>query len=163
VKRFLNFVFAVSLVFLIAAKLLSYRVVFQITPSMPKGVYWIEKNAPIDVGSIILFTPSPQADCLIKERKWGPKNLKFLLIKPVVAKRGDHVLIRKGELYINGAFWGPVQKLDSQGLPLPELHLDHFLLDGEYFTVSGYEKSFDSRYFGVIKKESILGSGKKIL
>lgn len=162
-KKFLLFTIIFSILFLVGAKLLNQRVIFQITPSMPKGVYWIDKNTPVEVGSIIVFKLPAEAARLIKERKWWPLSLKHYLMKPVVANRGDHVMILKGNLYINEKLFGTVQKFDSKGLPLPEMPLDRFLLDDEYFMASHYEKSFDSRYFGVIKKESVLGVAKKII
>jgi signal peptidase I len=128
---------------------------FQITPSLPKGIYWINRPDRIERGMICAFDIPPNVYSLMKTRGWIPRNLEFYLTKPVVAEQGDAIEISPAGLYINGAYFGPVKQYDSQGLPLPRIYRRFLLGKDEYFFAGTYSNSFDSRYFGIIRKENI--------
>jgi conjugative transfer signal peptidase TraF len=152
-----TFVLAVVIVsgILIASKALSQKIMFQITPSLPKGVYWIDNPVHIDTGMLCVFSIPRNVYGMMKSRGWIPENLKFYLMKPIVAKQGDEVEVSTTGFFVNGKYLGPVKRYDSQGLPLPEYHEKVILGDGEFFVVSTYPNSFDSRYFGTIRREDI--------
>ena len=141
--------------FMIVCKALSYKIMFQITPSLPKGIYWIDHPDRIDRGTICVFDIPRNVYGLMKSRRWLPEHLRFYLTKPVVAKQGDIVEVSAAGLYINGKYFGPVKQYDSQGLPLPRIYRKYVLRQGEYFFASTYNNSFDSRYFGTVRKENI--------
>ncbi|MGO9145832.1 MAG: S26 family signal peptidase [Desulfomonilia bacterium] len=141
--------------FMIACKALSYKIMFQITPSLPKGIYRIDHPERIERGMICVFDIPHNVYGLMKTRGWLPEHLKFYLTKPVVAIQGDIVDVSSAGLYINGRYSGPVKQYDSQGLPLPRIYRKYVLRQGEYFFASTYHNSFDSRYFGTVRKENI--------
>jgi conjugative transfer signal peptidase TraF len=141
--------------FMIVCKALSYKIMFQITPSLPKGIYRIDHPDRIDKGMICVFDIPRNVNGLMKTRGWLPEHLNFYLTKPVVAKQGDVVEVSTAGLYINGKYFGPVKQNDSQGLPLPRIYCKYVLRQGEYFFASTYNNSFDSRYFGTVRKENI--------
>ncbi len=140
---------------MIACKVLSYKIMFQITPSLPKGIYWINHPDRIEREMICAFDIPRNVYGLMKSRRWLPEHLRFYLTKPVAAKQGDIVDVSTAGLYINGKYFGPVKQNDSQGLPLPRIYRKYILRQGEYFFASTYNNSFDSRYFGPIRKENI--------
>ena len=45
----------------------------------------------------------------------------------------------------------------------PSARIDTVLSGHEYFTASSYEHSFDSRYFGVIRRDAIKGVARRIM
>ena len=141
--------------FMIACKALSYKIMFQITPSLPKGIYWINHPDRIDTGMLCVFDVPHNVYGLIKSRGWLPEHVRFYLMKPLVAKQGDAVEVSAAGLSINGKYFGRVKQYDSQGLPLPRLYQKYVLGQGEFFFASTYGNSFDSRYFGKIRKENI--------
>jgi len=141
--------------FMIVCKALSYKIMFQITPSLPKGIYRIDHPDRIDKGMICVFDIPRNVNGLMKTRGWLPEHLNFYLTKPVVAKQGDVVEVSTAGIYINGKYFGPVKQNDSQGLPLPRIYCKYVLRQGEYFFASTYNNSFDSRYFGTVRKENI--------
>lgn len=141
--------------FMLICKALSYKIMFQITPSLPNGIYWINRPDRIEKGMICAFDIPPNVYSLMKTRGWLPRNLKFYLTKPVVADQGDVIEISPSGLYINGTFFGPVKEYDSQGLSLPESYGKFILKKDEYFFASKYQNSFDSRYFGIVRKKNI--------
>src|SRR5208337_3391434 len=105
--------------FIIVCKALSYKIMFQITPSLPKGIYWIDHPERIERGMICVFEIPQNVYALMKTRGWLPEHLKFYLTKPVVAIQGDIVDVSAAGLFINGRYFGPVKQYDSQGLSLP--------------------------------------------
>jgi len=141
--------------FLGACKALSYKIMFQITPSLPKGAYWIDHSDRIDTGTLCVFQIPPEVYGMVKSRGWIPEHLRYYLMKPVVAKQGDVVEVSAAGLFINGRYFGAVSQFDSQGYPLPRLYKKYILGPGEYFVATPYRKSFDSRYFGKIRRSDI--------
>ncbi len=151
------------IIFMICCKALSYRIMFQITPSLPKGVYLIDRPARIENGMLCVFTIPPDVYGMMRSRGWLPENLSFFLMKPVVAKQGDVVEVSAAGLSINGKYFGPVSQYDSQGLPLPRAYRKYLLGQGEYFVASTYHNSFDSRYFGKIRRADIRWVARPLL
>jgi conjugative transfer signal peptidase TraF len=92
---------------------------------------------------------------MVRSRGWIPEHLRYYLMKPVVAKQGDIVEVSAAGLCINGKYFGPVSQYDSQGLSLPRLYKKYVLGPGEYFVATRYRNSFDSRYFGKIRRSDI--------
>jgi conjugative transfer signal peptidase TraF len=141
--------------FVIVCKALSYKFMFQITPSLPKGIYLISAPKHIESGTLVVFHIPKNIRGLMHARGWLLPRLKFYLMKPVVAKQGDSVEVSEAGVFINGRFFGPVKQFDSQGLPLPKAYLKRTLQQGEYFVATTYPNSFDSRYFGTIHQQDI--------
>ena len=154
----------VGVAFLGAAKVLSAFFVFNISPSMPQGVYRIyEVPAKLEIGNIVLFDVPRNVKNMAKARGWIPKNLKYHLMKYIMAMEGDQITICKDGLFINGAPAGKVNRFDSQGKPLPVTFGKYQVKPGELFVTSPYESSFDSRYFGPVKISSIIAVAKPVL
>ncbi|MGD0819397.1 MAG: S26 family signal peptidase [Desulfomonilia bacterium] len=149
--------------FIIVCKVLSYKIMFQITPSLPKGIYWIDHPNSIEKGMICVFDIPHNVYGLMKTRGWLPEHFRFYLSKPLVAKQGDIIEVSANGLYINGKYFGPVKQYDSQGLPLPRIYRKYILMQWEYFFASSYTNSFDSRYFGTVRKENIRWVEKPLL
>lgn len=158
-------VYAVLLaaVFVIACKALSYKIMFQITPSLPRGAYWIEHPDKIETGMLCVFAIPTEVDGMARSRGWIPENLRYYLMKSIVAKQGDVVEVSAAGLSINGKYFGPVSKYDSQGLPLPRLYKKYVLGPEEYFVATTYRNSFDSRYFGKIRRSDIRWVARPLL
>ena len=159
----LYYALLIAVGFLLVCKALSYKIMFQITPSLPKGIYRIDQLDRIEKGMICVFDVPHNVYGLMKTRGWLPEHFRFYLSKPVVAKQGDFVDVTATGLFINGKYFGPVKQYDSQGLPLPRIYRKYVLRQGEYFFASSYTNSFDSRYFGTVRKENIRWVEKPLL
>jgi len=140
---------------LLASWALSQKIMFQITPSLPKGIYWIGDPSHIDTGMLCVLNVPQNVYGMMRTRGWLPENLKFYLMKPILGKKGDLIEVSEAGLFVNGRYLGPVKHHDSQGLPLPGSYGKHILKAGEFFVASTCPNSFDSRYFGTIRREDI--------
>jgi len=126
------------------------------TPSLPRGLYWLSPGGVATVGTLVAFpVPSPVQE-LVRERKYLPPGA--LLIKPVVALPSDRVCTEGGTLVVGGSMLGAVLTEDSAKRPLPHATGCGPLPEGQVFVASHFPKSFDSRTFGPIALNTIRGT-----
>jgi len=126
------------------------------TPSLPLGLYWLSPGRPIAIGTLAAFSVPPRVQELVRERKYLPPRA--LLIKPVVALSSDRVCTDAGTLVVNGSALGAVPTEDSAQRPLPHANGCGPLPQGQVFLASHYPKSFDSRTFGPVSLSQIRGT-----
>lgn len=139
-----------------------YRVTYQISPSMPEGWYFVAPKSIYTVGDDILFKPTDHWQKYIFDRGWAPSD-KTLLLKNISAENGDSVCIKNGYLYINHQKRGKIYRYDSQGRVMPSYTICRLLNENEYFVLGvSADNSFDSRYYGIIYRDQILGKATKL-
>lgn len=142
--------------FYFIVKELSYNyLVLNLSPSMEKGIYLLKEIDELKKGDVVVLNIPLNIRETIYSRGYLPKNIKTLL-KEVVAVEGDKVHVTHNKLYINGEFKGEIAEVDSKGRELVSYVKDGVLKSGEVFLLGKGENSFDSRYFGVVKKNEIL-------
>ena len=150
-----------SLVTSIAASF-GYGLTYQPSNSMPKGWYaLLPLRQPLHVGEVVLFDPPDVAKKFLQAHHWLPSSTQ--LMKPVLARHGDMVCIRHGQVYINQRMEAPVLKEYAVGRLLPTLSFCRVLTQNEYWLMSTHiTRSFDSRYFGPVSFSLITAKAKKI-
>jgi conjugative transfer signal peptidase TraF len=128
------------------------------TPSLPLGLYWVSPrdSGRVKVGALVAFPVPAHVRALVLERRYLPPGA--LLVKPVVATAADRVCTEGGELTVNGAPLGAVATEDTQGRPLPSDPRCGPLSEGEVFVASHFATSFDSRTFGPVPLADIRGT-----
>lgn len=142
------------------------------TDSAPKGIYRLT-HEPLIRGALVRFClPTTEAQ-LGYERGYISKTpwYSFLrqcpsgfepLLKPIVAVAGDMVTLTPYGVWVNGQHVSMSfsQDQDSHGRPLPHWqHGNTTLVRGEFWALSTLvPNSWDSRYFGPIHTEQVLGT-----
>jgi conjugative transfer signal peptidase TraF len=128
------------------------------TPSLPLGLYWVSPRGlgGVKVGALVAFPVPAHVRALVLERRYLPPGA--LLVKPVVATAADRVCTEGGELTVNGAPLGAVATEDTRGRPLPHDERCGRLPEGEVFVASHFATSFDSRTFGPVPLSDIRGT-----
>lgn len=140
---------------MMAVKKFGYHLVYVVTPSVPRGFYLIFPQKRYLHGELVEFSPPPQALNLAKSKQWIPQS--GSIIKYVFALAGDHVCIREHLIWVNGKKIGKVYQAAWQQ-QLPPAKVCRVLIEGQYLLLSNKnERSFDSRYFGIISSKQILG------
>ncbi len=144
----------------------SVRVIYNPSPSVPVGWYWVQplsasSHAPPPVGSIVLTRiPGPGA-ALAAQRGYLPAHIP--LLKRVGAIAPQQVCVVDGQVRVDGEPVAAVLRADSQGRALPAWAGCRPLADGEIFLLSDtHPASFDSRYFGPVRVDSVLGLAHRI-
>ncbi len=119
-------------------------VLYNGSDSMPKGFYRVISK-PVRKGDIVLVRLSGA-----------------LLIKRLSAEEGDVVCREDSQVTINGRVVAKALRYDGRGKALPVWQGCRVLKAHEVFVLGEHPKSFDSRYFGVVQREDIIGQGISI-
>lgn len=141
------------------------------TPSLPMGLWQVSPGVPAR-GDIVLICPPDTAvmrgahDAGYISGGYCPSGLAPLL-KPVAAVPGDEVQPSPLGVIVNGRLLPRTasMKVDGSGRLLPVLpHHVQIVPAGEVWLLSSYNKaSFDSRYFGPLRAERIIGVARPVL
>jgi conjugative transfer signal peptidase TraF len=140
---------------ILAAAAIATRLLLNLTPSCPLGLYWLSSPSPVNRGQLVYFRVPASVRDLVVDR--GYLLPRAGLLKPIVALGGDQVCPEANCVTTPA---GNLELLasDSQGRPLPHLPYPCGPVPrNQLFVASPAYGSFDSRYFGPIPKESVLG------
>ena len=130
-------------------------VVYNPSPSEPKGLYRLAAAPPM-VGRLIAFhVPAPG-------QTYANAHLSYLtrspILKEVAAGSGSEVCEREGAVFIDGIRRGLVALRDRMGRRLPHWTGCHRLAPDELFVLSNrIPNSFDSRYYGPVSEAELVG------
>ena len=139
------------------ACLLASHLVWNWTPSLPLGLYWLSKGArPPSSGTLVAFPVPDAVRDLVVARRYLPAGA--WLVKPVVARAGDRVCTQGATLTVNGRAMGAIRMEDTAGRPLPHDTGCGPVPEGWLYVASPYAKSFDSRTFGPIRTTDLRGT-----
>jgi conjugative transfer signal peptidase TraF len=128
--------------------------VWNVTPSVPVGLYQIVRRSPRQ-GDLVLVALPERVRTLAAARQYlGPKSL---LIKPVAAISGDRVCRLGSRVWISGHAGVTARAADALDRPLPTWRGCRILTSTHIFVLSRSRDSFDSRYFGPIHVRSVVG------
>ncbi len=122
----------------------------------------IKSRHRIELGDFVAANLPDEAAQLAAERGYLPN--KTPVLKTISAVSGDEICIFAASILINAEPVATVQKTDSIGRVMPVKPGCYQLQPGEYFLLStAIENSFDSRYFGPVDEDLILGVATPLL
>lgn len=137
----------------VIAVILGHRTLWNISASVPRGLYAVMPDEPCRRGSLVSFRPPPGAAVIIYSRDYLPAGAG--LIKQLVGLPGDRVCVRPAGLYVNGVRFGDVAVTDSRGRPLVPYRFCAAVPPGQAFVATTVHLSYDSRYFGPVPLSSL--------
>ena len=145
---------------LLLIKFWGVRLTLQSSDSMPKGLYEVTvaslKEKQLTRGETVVFLPPVKILPFLQTRHWVSSH--DWMMKKIMGIPGDKVCLKNHLVWINKYPLGPILDEDHQHRVLPHLKFCRTLSQDEYFVMSTYiERSFDSRYFGPISGDSIIG------
>jgi conjugative transfer signal peptidase TraF len=138
------------------ACLLAWHLVWNWTPSLPLGLYWLSRGAPPTPGALVAFAVPAAVRDLVRDRHYLPAGA--MLVKRVVATPGDRVCTDAGTFTINGLPLGAILTEDTAGRALPHYEGCGPVPEGLLYVASHHAKSFDSRTFGPVPASDIRGT-----
>lgn len=145
------------------------RVIYNASDSVPMGWYRVmplDAASPsqpdaIPVDSIVLTRLPASIAMLADQRGYLPSQVP--LLKRVGALAPQHVCVIGNIVRIDGVSVTTVLPADAQGRSLPTWQACRHLVDGELFLLSDTNPvSFDSRYFGPIRRDAVLGIAQRL-
>tara|TARA_R110002051_G_C8761387_1_gene501731 strand:- start:4970 stop:5710 length:741 start_codon:yes stop_codon:yes gene_type:complete len=138
------------------------KLLYNPTPSAPIGWYKIVPSDTYLPGDLVASWLPEDAEKLAQNRGYLPQGTP--VIKTVLAAPGDEYCIKEGRLWVADTPALFILPTDSQDRVMPVLPDGcRSLMPSEYLVVSDrVSKSFDSRYFGPVDEDLILGKAEYV-
>ncbi|MGB3469285.1 MAG: S26 family signal peptidase [Erythrobacter sp.] len=151
----------VAATLLSAALPLSRILIWNVTQSVPTGLYHIRGKASLHVGERVAIDPPSRLRTILAEGGYLPHGVP--LLKEVAALSGDRVCRSGPTITINGERAGEARTLDSQSRPLPTWQGCQTIAADEIFVMNRRApESFDGRYFGPIVLADVIGRASPV-
>lgn len=129
-------------------------VVWNASRSVPLGAYWIGRHIPHS-GEIAAIRLTSDVAGLAQRRGYLPAAA--VLLKPVAAHAGDRVCRFGHHITLRGRVVASAPWSDRFARPMPSWSGCARLAAGEVLVLSPITGSFDSRYFGPIQSDRVIG------
>ncbi len=138
----------------------AFGVRLNVTASLPVGLYLATSNAS---AALVEFCPAEPFATESRDRNYRPKSIACPdgaapLVKPIVAKPGDAVLVTESGIAVNGRVFtqSAALQVDGGGRQLKPWPFGTYeLAANELWVVSTYRGSYDSRYMGPIRRSQV--------
>jgi conjugative transfer signal peptidase TraF len=127
--------------------------------SLPPGLYRHRPDAPLSRGAIVAIAEPPIGRSYL-ESLGRPATTG--LLKRIAATSGETVCAHADGIHV-GADHVPVRASDGRGTALPRWQGCRRLGPGELFLLGDTPGSFDSRYFGPVRIETVEGPYREVL
>ena len=132
------------------------RLVWNVTASVPVGLYRVVPELTPRQGELVAVRPSPGLTRYMASRRYVEAGA--LLVKPVAAVAGQQVCRTGATVTIDDETVATARTADRMGRPLPVWTGCHRLRAGTVFLLApSVPASFDGRYFGPVATNSIVG------
>jgi len=136
------------------------RLVWNMTPSAPIGLYLVSPGAPATRGDMVVARLPPGVRTLADRRRYVPASVP--VVKRIGAVAGDGVCADGPWLWIAGRRVARRLARDRRGRPLSEWRGCRTLAASEILLLGGAADSFDGRYFGPQSRSTIIGTARLI-
>lgn len=132
------------------------RLAWNVSASVPVGLYRIEPDVRVRRGDLAAVRPSPAMARFMADRRYVEANA--LLVKPIAAVAGQRVCRVGTTVTIDGHITASALRLDSRNRPLPVWRGCRQLGASELFLLApAVAASFDGRYFGPTPTGRVIG------
>lgn len=135
---------------------------FNLTASMPVGVYKKTSSMPAHGNLVVVCLDKQFADMAISRNYIAPGQCPSgmqPLLKKVAALPGDEIVYDDTQgIFINNELWphSIVQDVDSKGRPMARAYFPSVVPVKKILVLSDqHDGSFDSRYFGLVELEQV--------
>ena len=133
------------------------RISVTITPSLRNRIFLLDRypnTGSIKKDQYVLFI-------LRSEITEGSKTNK--VIKKVACVEGDELLVRERSYFCNDRYLGAAKEYSLTGEKLTHFPFEGIIPEGKLFVFSNHVDSFDSRYFGFVRRDDVLAVAHPIL
>lgn len=135
------------------------KLIYNGSRSAPIGFYWIDQQ-PINHGDYVLAHVPNRIRNLVEKRHYLPPDVP--LIKRVAGVEGDTICRRDLEIIIDGVTVAMARNTDNLGRTLPDWQGCQTMTASYVFLLQDHHLSFDSRYFGPVRRSLIAGRAVKL-
>jgi len=132
----------------LAASLIPQRIAVTLTPSVRHRIYLLDR-APekqnISKTSYVLLR--------IDSKYLGGARI---TIKQVACREGDTLRVEEARYYCNNVYLGKAKAFSLKGERVGHFNYDGVIPADDLFVFADHPDSFDSRYFGFVRKDDVL-------
>jgi conjugative transfer signal peptidase TraF len=137
------------------------RFVWNVSESVPIGLYSIEPVHQFTVTNLVVAAPPQRLATFLAERGYLPLGVP--LIKRILALPGQSVCRNELAISVDGIEMGTALAHDRRGRALPIWRGCRAIAQGEVFLMNWDEPaSLDGRYFGPIPLSAIIGRAEPL-
>ncbi|MBA1184108.1 S26 family signal peptidase [Pseudomonas stutzeri] len=136
------------------------QLVYNASDSVPVGWYRISPANSLASGDLVLVRLPPEARSLAAQRGYLPANVP--LLKTVEALAPQQVCVQGSQVRIDGVVVARRMRWDRQSRALPAWQACRRLVGDELFLLSSNPASFDSRYFGPVSADAVIGRAQPL-
>ncbi len=136
------------------------RLVYNASDSVPVGWYRISPANSLAPGDLVLVHLPPEVRSLAAQRGYLPANVP--LLKTVAAMASQQVCVVGNQVRIDGVVVARRLKWDLQDRALPAWQACRRLVGDELLLLSSAPASFDSRYFGPVSVDAVIGRAQPL-
>lgn len=130
------------------------RLIWNVSASVPVGLYFAQPISRLDVGDLVAVTPPVKLAGFLAKREYLPRGVP--LIKHVLALPGTEVCRKGATIFVGGKPYGQARERDRLGRSLPHWQGCRGFGGGEIFLMNpDVPDSFDGRYFGPLPVASV--------
>lgn len=147
---------SIGLLTLVMATSFIPKIIYNPSASAPAGFYFVRQGIIPEGGDYVLLALPETVKMMAHKRQYVGQDIP--LLKQVFAQFGDHICIKYDVVYVNYEAVAEVKSYDPSGRKMPVWKGCRKLEKGELFLLNLYSVySFDSRYFGPVKQNEIIG------
>lgn len=136
-----------------------FNYVINVTPSLPRGIYKLEKPKNLKIGDIVLFDIEKDIKKIMADRGYIP-NQNIKLLKTIGAFEYSNIEVKNNILYIDNQNYGKILEYDLEGRKLNKIDIK--VEKGYFLALTKKNLSYDSRYFGQVRLEKIQKKAKLV-
>ena len=129
--------------------------IWNASDSVPVGLYLVRKRQPT-IDEIAVIAPPDWVRLYALSRGYLPADV--WLLKPVFAMSGSVICGVGTHVFVDGKLVARAKKFDKQQRILPVWKGCRTLKSEEIFVLAKSKNSFDSRYFGPINRDQVIGT-----
>jgi conjugative transfer signal peptidase TraF len=137
------------------------RYVWNVSGSVPVGLYRLLPAGDLSVTQLVAVQPPEPLATYLADQRYLPRGVP--MIKRVLALPGQTVCRAGLTIAVDNIPAGEARERDSRGRPLPVWHGCRIVAAGEVFLMNAQSAdSLDGRYFGVLPMSAIIGRAKPL-
>ncbi|MBV1691408.1 S26 family signal peptidase [Novosphingobium sp. G106] len=135
------------------------RLVWNVSASVPLGLYSVAPGAEIAPGDMVVARLPEPYRMLAATRRYLPVHVP--LVKHVAAAAGDEVCALRSNIFVNGIRVAMRRIVDAEGRAMPSWQGCVRLSGRQLFLlIADNPASFDGRYFGVTQGSDVIGKAR---
>ncbi len=129
---------------------------FNISDSIPFGLYFRISSDTLAVGDIVAYQPTDDVVAGMRQRGWIRDGQEPLFLKYIGGLPGDTFSSSNHRFFINGKYIGDILDFDTKGNPLPQIQGSFQVPVQEFLPLATNPEGFDGRYTGCVPIDRIV-------